>query len=85
MEYNVSISWYDSGLKQTVSFYKRAATLDELKSSFLKRFGNIREAPNKALAEKPRVKELTKQATTLSDWVQTIRTHTRWELNIYII
>lgn len=59
--------------------------LDDLKESFLKRFGNISDAPNKALKEKPLVKELTYTARSLSEWVSLVNTNTRWELAIRLV
>lgn len=82
MEYEVKISYFHSGIKQTTSFRKDANTLNELKESFLKRFGNISDAPNKALNEKALVKKLTYVAKSLPEWIRLINTNTRWELNV---
>lgn len=81
MEYEVNISYLESGIKQTAGFRKDVSTLDDLKESFLKRFGNI-NAPNKALREKPLVKELTYSARSLPEWISLVNTNTRWELTI---
>ena len=78
----MNISFYNSGIKQTTTFRKDVNTLNELKESFLKRFGNIKEAPNKAIKEKMLVKELTYKAKSLSEWADLINTQTRWELNV---
>lgn len=82
MVYEVRVSYYENGSKQTTSFRKEVYTLDELKTSFLKRFGNINSAPNKALKEKALVKELTYSAKSVSEWINLINSHTRWELDI---
>ena len=82
MGYEVQISYYENGIIQTTSFLKDVSTLDELKASFLKRFGNISDASNKALKEKAIVKELTYSAKSLPEWIRLINTHTRWELNV---
>ena len=78
----MTIAYYDSGVRQAVSFRKVVNSLDELKTAFLKRFGNINSAPNKAMKEKDLVKRLTYSATSLNDWVDRINTTTRWELHI---
>lgn len=82
MEYEVTISYHESGINQKTTFRKDVNTLEDLKKSFLKRFGNITEAPNKALKEKPLVKELTYSARSLPEWVSLVNTNTRWELAI---
>lgn len=69
-------------LKKTVSFYKNADDLNELKESFLKHFGNINGAPNKALNEKALVKKLTYEAKSLSELITLINSKTRWDLSV---
>lgn len=85
MEYEVNISYYESGIKQTTTFRKDVYTLDDLKKSFLKRFGNISDAPNNALKEKPLVKELTYSARSLPEWLSFVNTNTRWELALRVV
>lgn len=80
--YEVKIISYENGRPETFSYCKDVETLDELKQSFLKRFGNIRDVPNRLLREKPLVKKLTYSATSLDEWVETVNTETRWELDI---
>lgn len=84
-EYKVEITFYDSGLPTRRSFTKECLTLEDLKQAFLKRFGNINDAPNSAAKDKKKVKELTRSATTLEEWVQTVNLETRWSLNIKAI
>ena len=79
-EYIVEISFYDTGAKRTISYSKNAKSLDELKGSFLKRFGNINSAPNKVMKEKQLVKDLTYSAKSISEWAMLINTRTRWNL-----
>ena len=79
-EYIVEISFYDTGAKRTISYSKNAKTLDELKESFLKRFGNINSAPNKVMKKKQLVKKLTYSAKSTSEWTMLINTRTRWNL-----
>ena len=79
-EYIVEISFYDTGAKRTISYSKNAKSLDELKESFLKRFGNINSAPNKVMKEKQLVKKLTYSAKSISEWTMLINTRTRWNL-----
>jgi len=81
-EYKVEISFYENGFKQTISYSKNVNSLDELKQSFLKRFGNINDAPNKAMKEKALVKKLTYTAKSLPEWVTLVNTHTRWNLSV---
>lgn len=82
MKYEVKISYYYSGIKKTVSFCKNADNLNELKESFLKHFGNINGAPNKALKEKELVKKLTYEAKSLSELITLINSKTRWDLSM---
>ena len=79
-EYIVEISFYDTGAKRTISYSKNAKSLDELKESFLKRFGNINSAPNKVMKEKQLVKKLTYSAKSISEWTMLINTRTRWNI-----
>lgn len=80
--YEVKLTYYENGRAETFSYCKDLKTLDELKQSFLKRFGNIRDVPNRLLKEKPLVKKLTYDATSLAEWYETINEHTRWELAV---
>lgn len=66
-------------------FYKEVDSLDELKTSFLKRFGNISGASNKTMAQKPLVKQLTYKASSIEEWVASVNRHTDWELTIHNI
>ena len=79
-EYVVKISFYDTGAKRTISYNTNANSLDELKRSFLKRFGNINSTPNKVMKEKQLVKKLTYSAKSISEWTRLINTRTRWSL-----
>ena len=79
-EYVVEISFYDTGVKRTISYSKNAKSLDELKEPFVKRFGNINSAPNKVMKEKQLVKKLTYSAKSISEWAMLINTRTRWNL-----
>lgn len=85
MEYEVKISYHESGIKRTTTFRKDVNTLGELKKTFLKRFGNISDAPNKTIKEKPLVKELTYSAGSLPEWVSLVNTNTGWELAIRVV
>ena len=83
MLYEVKITCYEYGKEKTYSFRKEVSTLDELKTSFLKRFGNLGNVPNKALKEKPLVKQLTYSAKSVEEWVKLVNERTwRWKLNI---
>lgn len=81
MVYEVTVSYYESGVKVSLDFSIKATTLDELKQGFLKRFGNIL-ATNKSMKEKPLVKELTYKARSLAEWVQLVNATDRWEIHI---
>lgn len=80
--YEINISYYNTGIKETKKFRKDVSTFDELKQSFLKHFGNINDAPNKVLKEKEIVKELTYKAANLNEWVEWINNQTRWEIQV---
>lgn len=78
-EYQVKI---ECGPYFTFEFTKYVENFDELKSAFLKRFGNIDDVSNKALKEKPYVKKLTYEAVTIEEWCQSLYFKTRWKLNV---
>jgi hypothetical protein len=80
--YEVKITWYESGTPDSFSFRSDETSIDDLKISFLKRFGNIRNVPNRLLKEKALVKKLTHSATSLVEWVDKVNTETRWRLEI---
>jgi len=81
-EYKIEIAFVENGIPQTFIFNKACSTLDELKEAFLKRFGNIKDAPNSVLRDKSKVKDLTREATTIEEWMQSVNLKTRWTLNI---
>lgn len=56
--------------------------LETLKQEVLKRFGNIDDIPNRLLKQKPLFKQITKNATSTTEWVQTIHQETDWQLEI---
>lgn len=85
MEYKVEITFNDSGFPQTNSFTKECSTIEALKQAFLKRFGNINNAPNSATRDMKKVKEITRNARTIEDWVQTVNLDTRWTLSIKVL
>ena len=68
------------------TYIVQADTLDELKTAFLKRFGNIYNCSNKSFMEKPLVKKLTYSANSIKEWMDLIRYETdRWDLEIILI
>lgn len=81
-EYLVIITFTESGIKNEVKFIKTVDSFVELKQAFLKRFGNINNASNKALKEKPLVKRLTQEANSIDEWVTNINKTDRWKLEI---
>lgn len=81
-EYQVIISFTNSGAKTEIKFSKAVNTFNELKQEFLKRFGNINNCPNKALKEKPIVKRLTYEASSINEWVTSVNKTERWKLEI---
>lgn len=82
MLYEVQIYYFDSGIHQSISFRKEAHSVEELKQSFLKRFGNINDAPNRVLKEKALVKRLTHKAIDLETWIKSINAQTSFTLYI---
>lgn len=80
MEAKMTIVTYDGGDKKQFSFSKEVETLDDLKTAFLKRFGNMNDETNKLLRQKPLVKKLTYEAKTLDEWLQSVNKKTDWEL-----
>lgn len=80
--YTVTIAYHDSGIIETAEFKIDCVELDDLKTAFLKRLGNIHEAPNKTMKEKPLVKEITYSARSIAEWVQRVNVLTRWGLSI---
>lgn len=82
MRYDVTIRYTDGTRSEHIAYSKDVSSLDELKESFLKRFGNIHDVPNRLLAEKPIVKQLTYEAKTIAEWQESIQEHTRWALDI---
>lgn len=80
--YEVKITYYENGTAETYSYRKDVTGFDELKTSFLKRFGNIKDVPNRLLREKSKVKSLTYAATSVAEWVETVNAETRWELAV---
>lgn len=80
--YEIQITFHENGTPEVISYCKDADSLEDLKLSFLKRFGNIKDVPNRLLREKPLVKKLTYSDTTLDEWTGTINTQTRWQLAI---
>lgn len=84
-EYKVEITFYDCGVPVVQSFNKECSTFEELKQAFLKRFGNINTMPNSASRDKKKVKELSRNAKTVEEWVQSVNMKTRWTLNVRIL
>lgn len=82
--YEVKLFYYDSGFKELgLSFEKHTESLDDIKSSFLKRLWNIRGLPKKTMSEKSSIKKLTYQATSFEDWIQLVNENTwRWKLDV---
>lgn len=80
--YEIQITFYENGIPEVFSYRKDVDSFEELKQSFLKRFGNIKDVPNRLLREKPLVKKLTYSATNLVEWTEAVNTQTRWGLAI---
>ena len=70
------------GNTNVLTFDKDVNTLDELKTAFLKRLGNIRDVSNKAINEKPIVKRLTFEAKSSTEWMSLLAHNTRWSIEI---
>lgn len=85
MEVRMTITTHYSGIKRTKNFIKEVDSLDDLKTAFLKRFGNMNDETNKLMSQKKYVKELTYKAKTLNDWVQEVNTKTSWNIDILFL
>lgn len=55
--------------------------LNELKTEFLKRFGNIDNISNKLKRQKPLIKEITYTAKNIEAWVEMISDETDWNVS----
>lgn len=78
----MTIITHYAGFERSYSFTKEVETLDELKTAFLKRFGNRNSETNKLMKQKPLVKKLTYEAKTLDEWLQSVNLKTDWELSV---
>lgn len=56
-------------------------SLDDLKTEFLKRFGNIRVV-GRLEDQREKVKEITRNSQTVQDWVSNIRFYTDYKLEV---
>lgn len=82
MEVKMTITTHYAGFPRYFSFTKEVETLDELKTAFLKRFGNMNSETNKLTRQKPLVKKLTYEAKTSKEWAHSVNTKTDWHLSI---
>lgn len=78
----MTIITHYAGFERSYSFIKEVETLDDLKTAFLKRFGNRNGETNKLMNQKPLVKKLTYEAKTLKEWLRSVNLMTDWELSV---
>lgn len=84
LEVKMTITTHYGGFPRYFSFTKEVETLDDLKTAFLKRFGNRNSETNKLMRQKPLVKQLTYEAKTSKEWVRSVNLKTDWELSIVL-
>lgn len=77
-----TIFYYPPG---KLTFYKEVESFDELKTSFLKRFGNVDGASNRTMGQKPLVKQLTYSADSIEEWVANVNRQTDWKLAVRFV
>ncbi len=81
--YEVIIGYSTGFSNEEVSYKKNDVNLNELKQSFLKRFGNLRyKSSNKSSLEYDLVRGITYQAKSIKEWQREINDRTRWRLDI---
>lgn len=85
MEVKMTITTHFGGDPKFFVFNKKINSLDELKTAFLKRFGNMHDESNKLLKQKDLVKKLTREAKSLAEWLQNVNTKTDWHLSVLFL
>lgn len=81
--YEIIVGYSTGVSREEVSYKKNDVDLNELKQSFLKRFGNLRyKSSNKSSLEYDLVRGITYQAKSIEEWQREVNDRTRWSLEI---
>lgn len=70
------------GYKDKLVYEKDIETLEDFKSSFLKRLGNIKGSSNKSNKEYQKIKPIVKSGNSIKEIVEEINRLYRWKIEI---